>query len=352
MSSETFAFLAASVMVAGSCALLFVADSRRAFSGRYMNLWLTASMLVVLCAASYLTEAELDHPSLVVALANGAMVGAVGFVWLGCRSFNQVPFRFGWVGVAVLLIMLLTVLQSSLGSNWSGMFPKMLGLSAFSALTAIESRRGAFGSFRVSWVMTIAHALYASYAGARAAVLGLRGHDDVVFENYFSVEVMTILSLVFALVNTIVLVFVRIEELVARRGNGAPGCYTSLRRLATLHRQLAGSVVLGVEILDFRVIRHAYGVAHAQELVTRLFYCVLECRPDALAIASDRGGVVSVLLAEPHVHDDFFTALRSEYLAQSSGLADGYASTLRITVSTANDEARLRQNGAVPPAAG
>lgn len=351
MRSETFAFLAASVIVAGSCALLFVVYSRRAFSSRYMSLWLTASLLVVLCTISYLAEAQLEHPPLVAALGNGAMLGAAGFVWLGCRSFNRLSIRLGWVVAAVLAVMILTVLPSSVDPTRQGMFPKLIGLTAFSALTAFESRRGVLGSFRVSWVMTIAQLLYALYAGSRAMALSLQGHDGSLFVNYFNVEIMTTVSLAFVLVNTIVLVLIRIEELVVRRGHGVRGCYMSLRKLVALHRQRAGSAVLSIEILDFGVIRQAYGSAHAQELVTRLFDCALRSIPNALAIASDRDGTVSVLLPHPPADHDVITAVKSEYRTQSSGLADGYASTLKTTMSVAaNVQAKQRENGGMPRA--
>ena len=120
MNSETFVLLAVSVLVAGSCALLFVVDSRQSLSGRYINLWLTASMLAVLCTASYLAATGLGHPPLVVAVGNGAMVGAVGFVWLGCQAFNGRRIRFGLVFTVVLIVMILAFLPESRGPNWAG----------------------------------------------------------------------------------------------------------------------------------------------------------------------------------------------------------------------------------------
>ncbi|MBD8516392.1 hypothetical protein [Plantibacter sp. CFBP 8804] len=333
MNSETLVLLAVSVLVAGSCALLFVVDSRRSLSGRYINLWLTASMLAVLCTASYLAATGLGHPSLVVALGNGAMVGAVGFVWLGCQAFNGRRIRFWLVVTVVLIVMILTFLPESRGPNWAGVVPKLLSLSLFAVLTAVESRRGLFGSFRVSWAMTIVHALHASYSGARAVVFGLQGPRGGVFERYFNTEITTVINLVFVVVTTLVLVFLRIEELSSRRASGGPGCFTTVRRLWALHRDHPGSVVHSIEIVDLTVVKDAYGVAHANDLVSRLIDSVVQSSSGAQAVASTRRGTVLLLLPDGHgsVEAKVDAAIEDAYWKQSVALVDGYASTLRIT---------------------
>ncbi|MBF4514042.1 hypothetical protein ITJ66_16270 [Plantibacter sp. VKM Ac-2885] len=335
MSSHAFALLAASVMVAGACALLFVVSSRRSLSSRYMSLWLTASMLVILCSISYLAEAPLGHPSVVVALANGTMVGAVGFVWLGCQAYNGQRIRSVPVLTVVMTIMLLTFLPHPFGPTWAGTLPKLLGLSVFSTLAAVESRRGTFGSFRMSWVITIAHALFALCACTRGAVLALQGPTGAVFETYFSVEITTVVSLAFVLINTIALVLIRLEGALSRRSRGATGRYISTRRLLDLHRRIPGCVLVVVEIVDLKVVRSAYGPAHAHELVTRLIDAARRSSPDAIAVASNSGGTVSVLLPESSAQDDIALAIQETYRGGASELADGYASMLRITTRSA-----------------
>jgi hypothetical protein len=333
VSSETFVLLAVSVMVAGSCALLFVVDSRQSLSGRYINLWLTASMLAVLCTASYLAATALGNPPLAVALGNGAMVGAVGFVWLGCQAFNGRRVRFWQVISVTLIATILTFLPDPHAPNWAGVIPKLLGLSLFATLTAIESRKGLFGSFRVSWAMTIVQALHASYSAARAVIFGLDGPDGGVFERYFNTEITTVINLVFVVVTTLVLVFLRVEELSSRRASGGPGSFTTARRLQALHREHPGSVILSAEIVDLPVVKTAYGVAHANELVSRLIDSVVQSSPDALAVASTRRGTVLLLLPQQAEGGDraVGATIEDAYWKRSVALVDGYASTLRIT---------------------
>lgn len=320
--------------------MFYAVDSRRVFGGRYVNAWLAASLLAVLCTVSYLAAAQLDHPTWLITIGNTTMVAAVAAVWAGCRAFNTRSLALPVVLPVLLVVAAGALLPSQDGPQWAGTGVKLLALSLFSAFTAFESRRGRLGTSRASWLLSIAHTVHALYSAARFIAYTAGGIDGAVFSRYFNTTITTTINMSFVVLTTLALVLLRLGELQARRAHSRGERAITLHQLRARQRSHPGAALLIMDIDDLGVIRTAYGPAHVDELIDQLLAATLRFVPQPLGISVRRSGTVLVLFhAEPRADLDTLSQLIiREYGNRSAKLVEGYAQVLRISIEHSTQE--------------
>jgi len=333
MSMQFASLLLVSVAVAGICALFYAIDSRGMFGGRYVNAWLTASLLAVLCTVSYLAAARLGQPVWLIALANTAMAAAVAAVWVGCRAFNARSLALPIVVPVLAIVAVGATLPDPDGAQWAGTGVKILALSAFSALTVVEACRGRLRTFHASWVLLTAHAVHAAYSAARFVAYVSGGIDGALFSTFFNTMITTVVNMGFVLLTTLALVLLRLSEVRAKREQlrGEPSL--TRRSLRARRRAHPGATLLTMDIEDLDVIKAAYGPEHVDELIDQLVTSALHVIPQPLGINIRRSGTVLMLLHPEHSSppERLGQLIAREYRDRSAKLVEGYAQVIRVS---------------------
>jgi GGDEF domain-containing protein len=179
--------LTATVVV--TCGVLFLLETivrRDTGAGRIWSLAFLSGMLTVVCYLVW-SIAEPGRGWLAVAIGNGALVGTVAFLWLGCRSFND--RRLGWgfwvIAAAAFATMAAAIAEGPDGGDWAGAVVMFLAIAGFSICGLIESRRRPMGQTVISFALTAVLAITALYYLLRTLVFVTMGPESELFERYF-----------------------------------------------------------------------------------------------------------------------------------------------------------------------
>lgn len=304
----TVSLAAAVVIVVSGVMYLFETLMRKdGLSGR---LWAVAFLAGILTVLSYLVWAAAPGAYLAVAVGNAGFVASAGFIWLGCRAFNDRPLRWPGAGVAVLVLIagLAVLLAAPDGGDWAGAVPLFIGTGLMALLGAIESRRGAIGRRWSSAGLTIVLGIEALWFAARTIAFVALGPDSEVFGTWFNTIVSSFLAITLTIVAVVVTSVLRASESNLR---GQPDVYTlsvgidgvllpaSFRSATTTlidraTRQGETICVVSVRIDDLGRIATAFGPAEAEQVAASWRAGVREYAPTAALVGDGESGSLLV----------------------------------------------------------
>jgi hypothetical protein len=308
LDNFTVSLAAAVVIVVSGVMYLFETLMRKdGLSGR---LWAVAFLAGILTVLSYLVWAAAPDAYLAVAVGNAGFVASAGFIWLGCRAYNDRPLRWsGSVVAAFVLIAGVAVLVAGPdGGDWAGAVPLFIGTGLMALFGAIESRQGAIGRRWSSLGLTIVLGIEAVWFTARTLVFVAYGPDSEVFATWFNTIVSSFLTITLTIVAVVVTSVLRASESNLR---GQPDVYTlsvgvdgvllpaSFRSAtATLIERAARQgetiCVVSVRIDDLGRIATAFGPAEAEQVAAAWRAGVREYVPTAALVGDGESGSLLV----------------------------------------------------------
>jgi hypothetical protein len=308
LDNFTVSLAAAVVIVVSGVMYLFETLMRKdGLSGR---LWAVAFLAGILTVLSYLVWAAAPDAYLAVAVGNAGFVASAGFIWLGCRAYNDRPLRWsGSVVAAFVLIAGVAVLVAGPdGGDWAGAVPLFIGTGLMALFGAIESRQGAIGRRWSSLGLTIVLGIEAVWFTARTLVFVAYGPDSEVFATWFNTIVSSFLTITLTIVAVVVTSVLRASESNLR---GQPEVYTlsvgvdgvllpaSFRSAtATLIERAARQgetiCVVSVRIDDLGRIATAFGPAEAEQVAAAWRAGVREYVPTAALVGDGESGSLLV----------------------------------------------------------
>ncbi|GAA3662314.1 hypothetical protein [Microbacterium marinilacus] len=219
----TLSFATAVVVItAGIVFLLDTVVRRGSASGRYWAASFLAGILVTFCYVAWAVDRDLW---IAVATGNAAFVTQMGLMWLGCRVYNG---RLGAVPrAAVALAALVTfgaaIVQRDVG-DWAGAAAMFVGIGAFAALGAVETRRDALRAVFAAWGLTFALGAAAAYYAARTVVFLTGGPQSHLFAEWFSTGTTSIVTITLTIVAVVSTSVLRVASVTSPQIPGArPG---------------------------------------------------------------------------------------------------------------------------------
>lgn len=196
--------VAVTALAAGVMYLLETLLRRESRAGQ---IWVISYLCGILTVIAYLIWKSVDDPLMPIAIGNGALVGTVGCLWLGCLRHNgrrlMVPSLL--VGATALLAVAAVFLEGRPAGDWAGSAVLFGSVAVYAILGAVESRRGRSGGTPETMGMTIVLAIVGLYYGARCGVFVVEGPESDLFLTWFNSSItgtLTIVLLIVALVTT------------------------------------------------------------------------------------------------------------------------------------------------------
>ncbi len=183
------------------------------------RMWALGFLSGVLTVVSYLVWRGSSDPWIAIAIGNAALVGVVGFFWLGCRSFNERPLRVAAVvmGALVLVVLVVTLSGGPDAGDWAGSEVMFGSIGVLAMAGAVESRRGAMGAMWSSLGLTVVLVLVSLYYFARTVVLLVDGAGGLFFQTWFGSGVTGIVSIVLTIVALTTATMLRSGRVTMRR---------------------------------------------------------------------------------------------------------------------------------------
>ncbi|MFL2001547.1 hypothetical protein [Microbacterium sp. A1-JK] len=311
MTLDNFTVSLAAAVVIIVSGVMYLVETLMRKDGLSGRLWAVAFLAGILTVLGYLVWAAAPDAYLAVAVGNAGFVASAGFIWLGCRAFNDRSLRWpgGVVAVLVLIAGLAVVLAGPDGGDWAGAVPLFIGTGAMALLGAIESRRGAIGRRWSSLGLTVVLGIEAVWFTARTLAFVVYGPDSDVFATFFNTIVSSFLTIALTIVAVVVTSELRASESNLR---GQPDVYTlslgidgvllpaSFRSATTTLIDRASSqsetiCVVSVRIDDLGRIATAFGPAEAEQVAAAWRAGVRQYAPTAAMVGEGESG--SLLIA-------------------------------------------------------
>ncbi|MGW9627524.1 hypothetical protein [Microbacterium sp. NPDC055521] len=190
-----------------SAAVMYLLETLLRQESRAGQLWAVAYLFGILTVIAYLVWMKVDEHLVPLAIGNGALVGTVGCLWLGCLRHNahRLLRPSMIVAAAVLISVAAVFVEGAAAGEWAGAAATFAGVAVFALLGAAESRRGRNGDTPETIGLTVVLIVGGIYYGARSAVFMILGPASDVFRAWFdssNTGILTIVLLIVALVTT------------------------------------------------------------------------------------------------------------------------------------------------------
>lgn len=211
-------------------------------AGRVWGLGFLGALVTVVC---YLAWTVYPEAWWAVAVGNGTFVAGTGFLWLGCRRFNERPMLAASVAVAVvsLGVALAALVQGPAGGAWAGaevMFP---GIFVFAVLGTIETLRGELAADRNTRALAFVLGVEALFYAARTVAFFALGPDDEFFLVWLGSNTTGLLAAILSIVAVVV-------TSVALVGRGRLDVVRGTRRLSLSDDDVLPEVSFAHVLLD------------------------------------------------------------------------------------------------------
>lgn len=182
--------------------IMFLLETMLRRETRAGQIWALSFMCGMLTVISYLIWRAVPDPWVAIAVGNGALVAAMGCLWLGFRRYSGAGLKATGTVVAVLSVLEVvgTLAEGPDAGDWAGSLGLFAGVAGFALLGAVASRRGEAGRTHTTLGLTAVLIVVAVYYGARLAVFIAEGPDGATFTTWFNSSVTGTLTIVLTIV--------------------------------------------------------------------------------------------------------------------------------------------------------
>lgn len=295
----------ATAVVIVTAGVLFLIETLNRRPSASARLWTAAFLAGTMTTISYLVWSfQPDGMWVAVAVGNGCFILGMGFLWLGCRRFNDHSVRMPGmiVGATALAGVVAVLLAGPEGGDWAGAPIMFAGIAAFTGLGAFESRRGVLGRQSVVAAVSLVLGATAVYYVARLVVFGLLGSESEMFQQWFGTTNTSILSIVFTMAAVIAISVLRATE-TTLRGRGQantlelttdglldPRSFEAMLAVVAARGERSGGrlAVISLRMEELSRIATAFGVAEAAAL-THTWRVSLRAAAPLLALVGEDG---------------------------------------------------------------
>lgn len=207
------------VIASGALYLLETVLRRDTGAGR---VWSLAFLGAILTTVMYFVWVMAPDSWAAIAVGNASFVGATGCLWLGARTFNGRRRRVETITVAVAAVITLvsSIWEGPEAGDWAGALVMFALLAVFSALGAVESRRGAMGASPSSLAFTGVLVLESAFYLARTIVFSLDGPDGIASSPWLGSPALGVVTTVAVTVSVVTLSSLRRDDPVQRAADG------------------------------------------------------------------------------------------------------------------------------------
>lgn len=297
------------VMVAG---IVFLLETLLHAPSDTTRLWSVSFLAGILTTFCYLVWA-FGQPGawIATAVGNASFTLSAGFLWLGCRRFNDHDVRLPVtiVGAISLAAGLAALAAGPDGGDWAGAAVMFAGIAVFSTLGAIESRRGVMGSQTVAISVTVVLALTSLYYTARTVVFLVLGPGSPIFMTWFGTIVTSFLTMTLTITALAAFSVLRATE-TTLRGRGPagtlglsadglldPSSFEAVlqRGCERAEREKAGIAVVALRLDDLPEIATAFGTQEAATIVRTWRIAVTDGSPLGAVVGEE--GPYGVMVA-------------------------------------------------------
>ncbi|MFF2633709.1 diguanylate cyclase domain-containing protein [Microbacterium sp. NPDC058021] len=300
MPDGTLAAITALVVIV--CGVLFIAETflrRDDPAGRLWALGFLSAMLTTLCYAVWANDGSAQWA---VALGNATFVAGTGFMWLGCRRYNEHPMRWpiALVVLAAVAAAVGVLIAGPDAGGWAGALWMFAPLCLFALTAAVESRRGAMRRATNATMLTLVFALQSLFFLCRIVVFIWVGPEDPIFTVWFGTvpaSALTVLLTITSVVATSVLRATR-TGLRGRAATAEAGSLLDIQpapvfgqtlaevvRAARRHGDHVAVLVIRLEELDY--IATAFGLELADQLIAAGRSAVRRGAPPLAVVGED-----------------------------------------------------------------
>lgn len=245
-----------------------------------------------------------------IAVGNALFVCVPGFVWLGCRRFNDrtIVAPSILLGVLSVTAFLLALWEADALGSWAGWAMMAAGLVVLFAAAATESLRSPLRRIRSAWALSSVLIVAGVYYLIRLVIYVAVGPEDELFSQWFGTISANFVTVVLTMVAAIVTSVLRSHRTALQRyewltSNGVAADGVMLARTFS---GAAADVVQraawrdeGVAILVLRVdgvadIRAAFGLDAAEEVLAACRLAVRRYAPASALVGEDEGDQLTV----------------------------------------------------------
>lgn len=297
-------------LVATVAGLLFITETlfrRDAGAGR---LWAVGYLCGMSTTFAYMAWASNIGGSMAIAIGNTLFVGTAGFMWSGCRKFNdrQLPVPAAVVGVLGAATFITALLEADALDSWGGWGMMAFGISVLFGAAAVETMRRPVGRIRTAWALAFVLAAAALFYAVRLVLFLTVGHQDPLFAETFGSIPASFVTVVLTVVAVVVTSLLRATKVSVQRyewlsGNGvaadgimlAPTFAEALRDIverAGWRRELVGVAVVHIEGLD--EMAAAFGAEPVDALTATWRQAVRRFAPAGAFVGEDGDAALSV----------------------------------------------------------
>ncbi|WP_426182396.1 hypothetical protein [Microbacterium sp. TWP3-1-2b2] len=301
------AMTAVVVIVAG---VVFILETLFREDDIVSRLWSIGFLSGILASVSYVIWAFTPDAWGAVAIGNAAFVSSSGFMWLGCRSFNN--RTLGWAGIVVAAFTVTAgvavLLEGPQGGSWAGAEIMFLALCLLPAAAASEMVRGSLVGIRTSISLAVVFGAQAIYYLARLIVLLATGRDGETFTQWWGTIPTSVLTITLTVVAVVITSLLRAERtgLRGRRTLTAPGTsFSGVLEPRWFERFAADAIergapraeilaVISTRIDDLPQVVTAFGASEAEDLRTAWYRAVRLYAPTQAWIGDDGSGGIAI----------------------------------------------------------
>lgn len=300
---DLFTVSVMTALVAAVASVTFILDTfirRDTGPGR---IWAAAFFCGLTTTFAYLAWSAGISSAASIAVGNALFVCVPGFVWLGCRRFNDRSMWVASVAVALLATstFVLAVVEAEALDSWAGWTMMAASLVVLFAAGAVESLRPPMVRIRTAWALSTVLAVASIYYLARLVLFVTIGPDSELFSQWFGTISANFVTVVLTMVAAIVTSVLRSHRTTLLRyewltSNGVAADGVMLSRT---FEGAAAEVVEraswrdeGVAVLVLRIeglaeIRAAFGVDAADEILGACRLAVRRYAPASALVGED-----------------------------------------------------------------
>ncbi|MCR2785829.1 MULTISPECIES: GGDEF domain-containing protein [unclassified Microbacterium] len=303
MTAEGY-LAAITALVVIVCGVLFIAETFLRRDDAAGRLWALGFLSAMLTTLSYLVWASDPGAVWAVAAGNGTFVSATGFMWLGCRRFNERSMRIPAVLVAAASVAAIVsvIVAGPDGGGWAGALWMFTPLCLFAMAAAVETRRGSMRRATNATMLTLVFALQSAFYLGRIIVFVAAGPESPVFSVWLGTVPASSLTVILMITSVVATSVLRATRTGLRGRTLLPADGGSLRdiqpaavfartldevvKAARRHGDHVAVLVIRLEELEY--IATAFGLELADQLIAAGRDAVRRGAPP-LAVVGDDG---------------------------------------------------------------